>query len=132
LNPLSARLFTKPISLSIEISLAPFTLDGEAVETEISLAGVSLPTADVLKLAGRTFSFPVNPQTGYIDGSVYIQHAHYPVDVTSIRFGHAAGDAVEAAFEMLFLFEFEGLDDYQNTSCTLLTKVSSTGQPINS
>lgn len=125
LKPLPSRLSTEPIGLSIEIPLAPFTLDGEVVETAIHLGGVSLPTADVLKLAGRTFSFPVNPKTGYIDGSVYIQHAHHPVDVTSIRFGHTAGGAVEAEFEMLFVFEFEGLDDYRNTSCTLLAQVNS-------
>jgi hypothetical protein len=61
----------------------------------------------------------MNPKPGYIDGSVYIGHAHHPVDVTSIRFGAVGGNSVEAEFEMHFLFECEGLDDYQNTPCNL-------------
>jgi hypothetical protein len=124
LKPLPGRLSAGPVGLSIEIPLVPFTLDGELVQTSIYLGGVSLPSPDVLKLAGQTFSFPVNPTPGHIDGSAYVQHAHHPVDVTSIRFGRADGDAVETALDLLFVFEFEGLDDYQNTSWTLMTRLS--------
>jgi hypothetical protein len=124
LKPLLGRLLAEPVGLSIEIPLAPFTIDGEVVETSISLGGVSLPTPDVLKLSGQTFSFPVNPKPGYIDGSVYVQHAHLPVDVTSIRFGNADNDAVEVELDLLFVFEFEGLDDYRNTSWTLISRLS--------
>jgi hypothetical protein len=33
------------------------------------------------------------------------------------------GDAVEAELDMLLVFEFEGLDDYRNTSWILLTQL---------
>ena len=102
LKPLPGRLVAEPVGLSIEIPLAPFTIDGEVVETSIFLGGVSLPTLDVLKLTGQTFSFPVNPKPGYIDGSVYVQHAHHPVDVNSIRFGNADGDSVEMELDLLW------------------------------
>jgi hypothetical protein len=55
---------------------------------------------------------------------VYVQHAHHPVDVTWIRFGNADGDAVELDLDLLFVFEFEGLDDYRNTSWTVITRLS--------
>ena len=129
LQPLPSGFFAGSGGLSIEIPLTPFTIDGNLIETVIHLDGVALPTDDVLKLSGMTFSFPVNPEAGYIDGSIYVQHAHHPVDVTSIRFGRVTDNAVEADFEMVLLFEFEGLCDYQNTSCTLHTRLSkSTGK----
>jgi hypothetical protein len=121
---LPGRLVAGSTGLSIEIPVAPFTLDGEVVETEIRMDEVRLPTADVHKLARQTFSFPTNPNAGYIDASIYIQHAHHPVDVTSIRFSHAAEESVEAEFEMMLVFEFEGLDDYRNTRCTLKTQIT--------
>jgi hypothetical protein len=42
LKPLLGRLFAEPVGLSIEIPLAPFTIDEEVVETSIFLGGVSL------------------------------------------------------------------------------------------
>ncbi len=123
LQPLLGHLVADPVGLSIEIPLAPFTIDEEVVETSIFLGGVNLPTADILKLAGQAFSFPANPKPGYFDGSVYVQHAHHPVDVTSIRFGRADGNTIEIELDLLFVFEFEGLDDYRNTPWTLITQI---------
>lgn len=130
LQPLPEDVFRGSRGLSIEIPLTPFTIDGSLIATVIHLDDVGLPTDDVLKFSGMTFSFPVNPEAGYIDGSIYIQHAQYPVDVTSMRFGQVADNAVEAEFEILFLFEFEGLCDYLNTPCTLHTRLrKSRGKP---
>ncbi len=47
--------------VSIEIGIEPF---------ELSLDGINLPTG-LNELTGRTFTFHVNPNGGYIDGSVY-------------------------------------------------------------
>ena len=90
--------------------------------------GVRLPAPDILVLAGQTFSFPVNPNQGYIDGSVYVQHAHHQVDVTSIRFGRADGNAVEMEIDLVFVFEFEGLSDYRNTPWALVNQLSNSKQ----
>jgi hypothetical protein len=86
---------------------------------------VTLPTTDILTLSGHTFRFPTNPEPGYIDGSMYVEHTHHPVDVTLVRFGPVSGRIVQAEFELLFVFEFEGLDDYRNTPWTLRTSLSS-------
>ena len=124
LKLLPGRLFADSMGFDIEIPLSPFTLDGEIVETAIYLDGVELPTSDLTMLAGQSFHFPVNPKQGYIDGSMYVLHAHQPIDVTSIRFGALADGAIEAEFEMLCGFEFEGLNDYKNTLLILSTRLS--------
>ncbi len=62
--------------------------------------------------AGQAFNFPTNPNHGYIDGSVYIQHAHHPVDVTSIRYGREGGTAIESEIDLVFVLEFEGFSDW--------------------
>ncbi len=79
LNPLPGRFFWEPIGLGIEVALAPFTLDEETIETSIFLSTVTLPTTNILTLSGQTFRFPTNPEPGYIDGSMYVEHAHHPV-----------------------------------------------------
>ncbi|MFN3165431.1 MAG: hypothetical protein ACE37H_00035 [Phycisphaeraceae bacterium] len=71
---------------SIRIPLAPFDLDDQSIETVLVLEQIRLPTVDRSRLCGRSFDFPSNPQAGYIDGSIYIDHAHHPVDVSSIHF----------------------------------------------
>ncbi|TOB46260.1 hypothetical protein CGK04_24510, partial [Vibrio parahaemolyticus] len=57
--------------VSLEIGIEPFELSlddySEKIETVISLNGINLPT-ELNELAGRTFTFPVNPDDGYIDG----------------------------------------------------------------
>lgn len=121
LKPLPGDLREGALGFSIEVPLAPFTLDGNILETKIRLEDVRLPTIDITKLAGKSFLFPTNPKPGYIDGSVYIEGAHHPVDVRSIRFGRTVRDAIEAELDVRFVFEFEGLGDYRNTSLTLLT-----------
>ncbi len=71
--------------VSLEIGIEPFelSLDGysEKIETVISLDGINLPI-EPNELTGRTFTFPINPDDGYIDGSVYFFSAHSPVDIT--------------------------------------------------
>ncbi|MBE1531256.1 hypothetical protein [Actinomadura algeriensis] len=95
---------------SIEIPLEPFSADDEyepetfrpgqagpeLVETEFSLDFISLPTEHLTALSARTFTFPVNPEDGYIDGSIYLVGTHNPVDVTRIAFGETRGDEVRA------------------------------------
>ena len=112
LSPREGTIGPHPIEgWQIEIPLDPFpgVLEEEPmVETSIRLDLVDLGVEDVDKVEGRTFTFPVNPEPGYIDGSVYVSFAHNPVDVTEIRFGSWEGERIEATFRMRMLFEFEG------------------------
>lgn len=52
------------------------------------------------------YTFPVNPEPGYIDGSVYIMGAHVPADVGAIVL---ASSTATTTLRGRFLFEFEGL-----------------------
>jgi hypothetical protein len=124
LKPLPGLLFDDSLGIDIEIPFSPFTLDDALVETSMRLDGVILPMTDLQVLSGQVFHFPVNPEPGYIDGSIYIEHAHHPTNVTWILFGHAEGDSIEAKFQVHFLFEFEGLGDYSNTSATVTSRLT--------
>ena len=72
---------------NISIPIAPFSLGGESVATSFELEAIDFGTQSIAELANNTFSFPVNPEEGYIDGSIYLTNVHNPVDVTEIAFG---------------------------------------------
>ncbi|MFI0367778.1 hypothetical protein ACH35V_07850 [Actinomadura sp. 1N219] len=104
---------------SIDIPLEPFSADGEyepetfrpgrggptLVDTAFSLDSISLPAASLAELSGRAFTFPVNPEEGYIDGSIYMVATHNPVDVTRIVFGEAAEDMIPATLHAELILE---------------------------
>ncbi|MFG2006657.1 hypothetical protein ACGFNU_46675 [Spirillospora sp. NPDC048911] len=95
---------------SIDIPLEPFSADDEyepetfrpgaqgpeLIETEFMLDPIRLPAEDLTALSGRTFTFPVNPHDGYIDGSIYLLATHNPVDITRIEFGEANEGEIHA------------------------------------
>jgi hypothetical protein len=100
-------------TLSIEIPLGPVPvpaeladeLEEETVETSIVLDGIE-PGAGELR--GRSLTFPVNPEEGYIDGSLYLAAAHNPVDVTRIDFAADEGADPAATLHGQVDFAFEG------------------------
>ena len=103
---------------SIQVELRPFTLDDEEVTTSFIFEGVSLPS-DSQTWAHRSFTFPHNPKDGYIDGSIYLRHAHNPADVTCIKFGERRGDSISAEFSICLVFEFEGIG-FQDTDVQII------------
>ena len=108
-------------AVSLEIELAPFELKiddySESVKTSIRLEGINTPLS-FSELEGREFLFPINPEDGYIDGSVYFFAAHSPVDVTKIIFGKAEAGKLEAIIESEWVLEFENTG-YKNFKHTL-------------
>jgi hypothetical protein len=130
LKPLPSHLLGPYNGLCIVVPFQPFSVvveeDGDeiTVETSLRLDEVELPSDCFEVLAGRTFTFPVNPEDGYIDGSIYINHAHHPVDITAIRFGLLVGDAIEVEFEGNLNLEFEGLGRFANTHWVCRTHMS--------
>lgn len=137
LRPRSGTLFRSGDSLSIHVPLAPFRLpiyspyegeeemEWEEVTTSLRLDFVRLPSAELPDLAGRTLNFPKNPEPGYLDGSLYIEHAHHPADVTQIRFGALTDEGLEAEMEVELCFEFEGLGDYRDAAWRCVTRLRS-------
>jgi hypothetical protein len=71
---------------SLQILLAPFLFDSEIVDTSIRLDKINLPSIALVDLVGRSFTFPVDPEDRSIDGSIYLNAVHHPVDVTSMAF----------------------------------------------
>ncbi len=121
---------------AIEIPLAPFSaddqysttwragLDGpDVIRTSVDLELIHLPAETLDGLAGSSFTFPVNPEPGYIDGSIYLGAAHNPVDVTKIKFGAIDGHEIDAEVTAVLNFEFE-LYGVQNRDATLATRLT--------
>jgi len=107
-------------TVSLEIELAPLELKiddySESVKTSIRLEGINIPL-ELSELEGREFLFPINPEDGYIDGSVYFFAAHSPVDVSKIIFGKAEAGTLGAVIESEWILEFEktGYKNFKHT-----------------
>lgn len=96
----------------IEIALSPFHFEGEEEQTSVILSFIKLQgVADWRSIEGKTFQFPVNPEEGYIDGSIYLGHTHVPADVTSISFGAIESGSVTCRLKIQFDFSYAGLEN---------------------
>lgn len=69
---------------NINIPVSKFVLDGEIVETAIRLDSISLPES-LISCIGKTINFPLNPEEGYIGGSIFLKHSHNPIHVTQLK-----------------------------------------------
>lgn len=98
----------RSVYFNIDIPIAPFKFDGEDIETSVRLDLIDFGITDWRLLEGKTFSFPVNPTPGYIDGSMYLGHAHNPADVTRAAFGQFRGSSVLVELDIQFDFTYEG------------------------
>ena len=115
---LTARVFeNKKVGLKptlffdILMPVEEFEYNGEPQETAVVLNFIKFAVEHWRDLEGRTFSFPKNPTDGYIDGSLYLEAAHNPVDVTEIRFGAFEGSHVNAEFKLEIDFTYEGPEE---------------------
>jgi hypothetical protein len=108
---------------SIGLDLEPFMWWDEVVSTQISLDRIDLGDFSFEELGGKTFKFLVNPEDGYIDGSVYLESTHNPIDVTLISFGarykeicdnrlSSADDYIVATILYKFCWEGSDPEDY--------------------
>lgn len=130
LNPkrgtMTARVFDNPhtgipptLFFDIEIPVRPFKYKGKMQRTEVLLNFINFRVADWRELPGREFTFPTNPKKGYIDGSMYLDHAHNPADTTRIRFGPLKGKkTLPASLDIEFDFTFEGPEQLGKVAVT--------------
>lgn len=98
------------VQFSIHLPLLPFEFEGERQDTEVVLEAIRLDVDDWRRAASQTFRFPTNPTPGYVDGSVYLDHVHNPVDVTRIRFGAYEDGCIPATLRLTIDFTYEGPD----------------------
>ena len=108
IKPTLAVFEGDPNFYTIVVTITPFELEGESYNSEIILEGLTIPNGSIAALANREFEFPVNPDDGYVDGSMYFGGDHNPVDLTHISFGAPNGNRIPAVLDLRFIFEHEG------------------------
>jgi len=118
LIPASGFISRRGDVFDIWIGIQPFELDGEMVSTDFRLDGAGLPLDGPSAWQRQTFTFPTNPEPGYIDGSIYIRSAHNPTDVTQIVFGEHHSNTIDATLSISIVFEYKGIG-FSNTDVTL-------------
>jgi len=111
---LDAHLFDNsriglPLTLfyRIDIPLEPLTFDGKTERTSVQMDFIRFAVPSWRQLPGREFRFPVNPEEGYIEGSIYLAHAHHPADTTRIAFGDLHENVIAASVDITFDFTLE-------------------------
>ncbi|WP_051178595.1 hypothetical protein [Nocardia concava] len=82
----------------------------EIIETSLQLDFIQIPAQNLSELSRRTFTFPVNPEDGFIDASVYLGGGHCPVDVTQIEFGPERDGQIQAVLHTAFDFAAEAVE----------------------
>jgi hypothetical protein len=97
--------------LSISIDLDEIEFQNETEETRIQLDFIKIHFRSFSDLQDKEFEFPVNSEEGYIDGSVYLDSQHIPVDVTKISFCSFDGDNIKARIFGMVLFDYYGYKD---------------------
>jgi len=125
IQPTGGTFGGSPHDYSLTVSLATFELMGQALDTEIIFEGIDIPDGSVTALANKQFSFPVSPEDGYVDGSIYLCNVHNPVDATQIAFGTPNGNILPTELDVRFVFEFEGIG-YANVKTRLAVDVEHT------
>ncbi|WP_052380221.1 MULTISPECIES: hypothetical protein [unclassified Pseudoalteromonas] len=96
--------------ININIELEPLEFEEEVNETSIQLDFIDIPFKSIADIEGKVFEFPVNPEDGYIDGSIYLNSQHIPVDITKIIFGKALDNKVNVHFIGVIPLADEGFD----------------------
>lgn len=104
---------------AITIALRPFELEGRSIDTFIRLDGIRLDLNEPRSQARRSHRFPVNPQDGYIDGSVYLLHRHVPLDVTELSFGTPDEWTLPARMTGMLVFTAAGIAAWNDTPLEL-------------
>jgi hypothetical protein len=77
-------------------------------QTSFQLDWIKLNISSLQDLENKTFTFPINPDEGYIDGSIYLFDVHNIIDVTSITFGKINNKKIPIKTVLSIDFELEG------------------------
>jgi hypothetical protein len=136
---LNAILFTNsflhiPPTLfyDIHIELNPFSMNGNLIQTAISLNFIRIAVRTLKEIEHQTFIFPINPVAGFIDGSLYLLDVHNPVDVKKIEFKNWENNTIDAVVYYDIDFEYENTGYEKMMNCVLNIKLSKGRLTINS
>ncbi|EPF71938.1 hypothetical protein [Acinetobacter rudis] len=107
--------------ISIHIFMEPFIYQDEIVSPIIRLDYIDLPSTKLRDLVGKSLTFT----KGDLDGSIYLDSAHHPVDVVSLSFFLSRQNKLTILVKGMYDFEYEGLDGVANEAFVLKTFLSS-------
>lgn len=116
IKPINANLSGTEGNVSIVIKLMPFKLkyfDEEVyINTSIRLDFIEISN-NPNELESKSFSFPVNPEEGYVDGAIYMMNVHNPIDVKLIQFSKIDNKKLPLKLKTFWVMEYEGTE-YKN------------------
>jgi hypothetical protein len=93
---------------SIDMAKLCEDITDENYQTSIQLDWIQLNIKNLKELENRTFTFPLNPEIGYIDGSIYLFDVHNIVDATCLIFGEFKNQKIPLKINSRIDFELEG------------------------
>lgn len=120
-----AILSGEPENVSLTILLQAFVLGDELIATSLRLDGIDLPSVRLAELVSKSFDFPLNPEDGYIDGSIYLGQRHHPLDIHQLAFHANRHGTASLLIKGRYLFAFEADAATQRDSFILNVPVSS-------
>lgn len=106
--------------ISIHIFMEPFMYNNEIVSPTIRLDNVDLPSIKLGDLASQSFTFTEDD----IEGSIYLNGSHHPVDILSLQFFLGRQNQLTVLVKGIYDFEYEGLDDLSNQKFVFNTQIS--------
>ena len=123
---LNAKIFKNEFLLmpatlfySIEINLEEFQIDNQKITTSFYLDFIRLNIYNLKELENRSFEFPINPEIGFIDSSIYLFDVHNPIDVSQIEFSTIKNNSIDATLYFDINFEYENTGYSKLNNCAL-------------
>ena len=99
---------------TIDINLEDFEYESHQISSRICLDLIAFKIRNYNELENQSFTFPVNPKHGYIDGFIEIFGKMLYLDVTQIRFGTLNDNVIPT--EITYQIQFEiGKTGFKNT-----------------
>lgn len=97
--------------IEILIKLEPFQLNlGYEVEEVDQVLEIDFDIEEnetINDFENKVMEFPVNPDYGYVECSIYIGNVHNPIDITKIEFGKRIENKIAVKIYSHWLFEHE-------------------------
>jgi hypothetical protein len=93
---------------AIDMSKIAEDITNKNYQTSVQLDWIKLNIRSLQDLENKTFTFPINPADGYIDGSIYLFDVHNMIDTTSITFGKFNNQKIPIKTVLRIDFELEG------------------------
>ena len=92
----------------VQVTLDTVTFLGVSERPLLRLDRIRIPVTRWTELTGLDVSFPTNPATGYVDGSLTLANTHSPADLFRLRFGAVSDGRVRVKLDLVVDFEHEG------------------------